>query len=146
MMVHYLIYLSSATSLFTEEMLESILESSRRNNSRKGITGILLYHDGAILQVLEGEKADLDQLYTRLESDPRHQSVIKVMEGDAANAYFPDWSMGFRRLSSKQWADVEGYLPVNKDMFTTAKENNQDERQPMLTFLQSFYQANFNSR
>lgn len=144
-MVHYLIYLSTATDLFTDDTLQSILESSRQNNSKKGITGLLLYHDGAILQVLEGDRESVTQLYKLLELDYRHRSVIKVMEGDADTHYFKDWSMGFRRVSSKEWEDIEGYLPVNGTPFSREAEQD-DSRQGMLAFLHSFYRTNFSAR
>lgn len=145
-MVYYLVYLSTATELFSDETLQSILESSRKNNTKKGITGLLLYHDGAILQVLEGEKAEVNQLYKLLELDYRHQGVIKIMEGNASTPYFKDWSMGFRRVSSKEWSEIEGYLPVSQSQFNRADVQQDEGRDRMLAFLQSFYKSNFGGR
>lgn len=143
MMIHYLVYLSTATHLFTDDILQSILESSRRNNASKDITGLLLYHEGAILQVLEGEETAVKKLYRLLEVDPRHQGVIKVMEGEAPTRYFRDWSMGFRRLSAKEWVDIEGYLPIGNAIVNRTALHQHEDREAMLTFLQSFYKANF---
>lgn len=40
-----LIYASAATERFDESTLDSLLERSRTNNARRGLTGILLYHE-----------------------------------------------------------------------------------------------------
>ena len=53
--MYQLIYLSSATEMFTKEKLLALLEQSRPNNARLGITGILLYSNGNFMQTLEGE-------------------------------------------------------------------------------------------
>jgi len=142
-MIHYLVYLSTATSLYSDETLASILETSRRNNSKKQITGMLLYHDGAIIQVLEGDKTALNHLFRLLELDPRHHGLIKVMEGDSDKRFFEEWAMGFRRLSDKQWTDMEGYLPIDKTFLSSSDQDNESDRKDMLTFLRSFYRANF---
>lgn len=47
-----LIYTSSAVELFREDELVELLKTSRDNNRRRGITGMLLYNDGNFLQVL----------------------------------------------------------------------------------------------
>ncbi|MEB0262865.1 MULTISPECIES: BLUF domain-containing protein [unclassified Mucilaginibacter] len=39
---------------FTTKQLKDLLKESRDNNIRVGITGLLLYNDGAFMQVLEG--------------------------------------------------------------------------------------------
>jgi len=51
-----LVYVSSATELFSDTQLENLLLRSRQNNSTLGITGMLLYKDGNFMQCLEGPK------------------------------------------------------------------------------------------
>ena len=49
-----LIYVSKATRALDKEELTTLLGKIRPNNSRLGITGILLHDSGSFLQVLEG--------------------------------------------------------------------------------------------
>jgi hypothetical protein len=49
-----LIYFSSSVKLFQEEDMVNLLQQSRRHTSEVGITGVLLYVRGQIIQVLEG--------------------------------------------------------------------------------------------
>lgn len=50
---HHLIYMSWATRPFTTAALASLLREPRVS----GVTGLLVYHEGRFVQVLEGEAA-----------------------------------------------------------------------------------------
>ncbi len=115
-MVYYLVYLSSANHLFSESELTGILNISRKNNSGLNVTGILLYHEGSILQVLEGDEAVVKNLYNKIGKDSRHKNVIRMVAGNNAERSFPDWSMGFKTVANGEWAEYEGYLQLNADM------------------------------
>ena len=72
-----------------------ILEVSRRNNRRDGVTGALLYGEGCFAQVLEGPLAAVEQTFERIQCDFRHADVI-VLESTAVRArLFGDWSMAY---------------------------------------------------
>jgi hypothetical protein len=59
--MYFLVYVSSAVNLFSDEDLIQLLEVSRRNNEKAEITGLLLYSSGNFMQTLEGpEKAVLE--------------------------------------------------------------------------------------
>ncbi len=92
-----IIYASSAAQGFEEGSLYSILESSRRNNLRSGVSGVLLYGDWNFLQVLEGEEDAVDATYARIMKDPRHQRLMCFYEGAIKQRGFPGWEMGFER-------------------------------------------------
>jgi hypothetical protein len=140
--MYYLVYLSAARELFSDLQLEDILIRSRRNNSKNNITGVLLYHDGSILQVLEGEKEKVEELYIRLLRDDRHRQVVQIMEGETTQRYFSDWSMCFRKLNFEQWNQLEGYLKPAVLM----KEGTQPTAQfhSASVFIASFLKTNFN--
>jgi hypothetical protein len=85
------------------------LERSRERNGALGVTGLLLYKDGNFLQVLEGEADVVRPLFGKIERDPRHRGIIKVIDEEGAEREFPEWSMGFRDLELEQQPDVQGY-------------------------------------
>lgn len=76
-MLHRVIYASEAVGVTGVSTLSiaQILGESDRNNRRDCVCGCLMFHQGHILQVLEGERADLDRLMRRIMSDPRHTSL-----------------------------------------------------------------------
>jgi hypothetical protein len=108
-MLHFLVYVSSATVPFSKEELLALLASSRENNHRLGVTGMLLYKDGNLMQVLEGERDTVRGLYARIEADPRHKGILLLMEGPCQTRQFPDWSMAFHDLDGSDAAEVPGY-------------------------------------
>ena len=61
--MYLIIYSSYATSGFREDDLKFLLDSSRENNKKRSITGMMLYFDGKFLQLIEGEEQEVKQLY-----------------------------------------------------------------------------------
>lgn len=120
-----LIYLSSATKPFSKEELVALLNHSRANNTRNGITGMLLYKDGNIIQVLEGERAIVEQRFEKIRQDPRHKGVIVMESGEVPAREFGEWSMGFRDLNDPALKDMPGYNTLlNKSLMVTDLSDN----------------------
>lgn len=76
-MLHRVIYASEAVGATGASALSvaQILGVSDRNNRRDHVTGCLMFHQGHILQALEGARTDLDRLMRRVLADPRHTDV-----------------------------------------------------------------------
>jgi hypothetical protein len=109
------IYASTSTGTFSPRELAELLGQARVNNAARGVSGILLHVDGSFFQVLEGEPADVDPLFTRILSDPRHRQVTMIMREPIARRCFADWSMGFAEVAT---TDLTHGLSVN-DFFET---------------------------
>lgn len=105
----FLVYVSSAVRPFSRADLEDLLATSRDNNARAGITGMLLYKEGNFMQVLEGEEGPVRALYDKIGDDPRHRGEIVLRQGFTEERQFPDWSMGFRDLQSPEARAIPGY-------------------------------------
>ena len=95
--MHKLLYVSSTRQDFPNDELQSILRQSRDNNHRRDVTGLLLYIDGGFLQVLEGDRTALHDLYALIAKDTRHRDA-KVLLDEEAPRNFGRWSMGFRAV------------------------------------------------
>lgn len=93
--MYYLIYISSAATAMDESQLRELLDSSREKNERMGITGLMLYKSGSIMQLLEGDESRVTELYENIRRDSRHRDVYRVQVGTTQNRMFDDWSMGF---------------------------------------------------
>lgn len=101
----YLIYVSSAIKLMDDQELLFLLKQSRDNNLRLGITGMLLYKEGNFMQMIEGEKQTVLDLYETIRKDTRHRELITIITDETDQRAFDDWSMGFRNM------DKAGPLP-----------------------------------
>jgi hypothetical protein len=88
-------YVSRATAEFDNQAVRSILHASRRNNPRLDVTGCLLFSGRCFAQVLEGDEKVVQQLASRISSDPRHAELRFLFETRRAEREYGDWSMGY---------------------------------------------------
>jgi hypothetical protein len=95
--VYRLIYVSSAIEYFDEAALMDLLAQARANNARLGITGLLLYGEGAFLQLLEGPRDAVEALYATIREDSRHTLCMVLDEDAHVPRLFGDWRMAFHR-------------------------------------------------
>jgi hypothetical protein len=112
-----LAYVSSTQPLLNGPDIADLLIKSRANNARLGVTGILLYKAGCVLQVLEGGEAEVTALFEAIRTDRRHRSVLLLFQRRIESPDFPDWRMAFRDLNSKEVADLEGAFEVSDPSF-----------------------------
>lgn len=96
--MHQIIYLSQTRDRLSEADLEAILSTARKNNKAQNVTGMLLYSGNTFLQVLEGPRKVVDDIYDRIFLDERHARVRMLRAKDVETREFDDWSMGFRRI------------------------------------------------
>lgn len=89
-----LMYASRATPGVDQEDLHAILRHSKQANPQHGITGLLCLSDGIFLQVLEGGRSAVNQLYSRIVGDPRHTQVELLLYQEISERRFAGWSMG----------------------------------------------------
>ena len=113
-----LVYLSAATVPFSKQDLVTLLEKSRENNTGLGITGMLLFKDGNFLQVLEGDEEKVRNLYQKIGRDPRHRECAVLFHGSSTQRDFPDWSMGFHDLGSRDVLSIPGFSTFLKTSLT----------------------------
>ena len=94
-LVHQIAYVSLSEAPLEAEMLSEIMAVSQRNNTRDGISGVLMYHDLEFFQVLEGKQSLVEQCYKRIQHDPRHSSISLMWKGASGAHAFPTWAMGY---------------------------------------------------
>lgn len=90
-----LVYFSRATRPMSMQDIQNILNVARSNNDNQGICGMLGYERNCFLQVLEGERNSVNELYLQIADDPRHDGV-EIISYEYINApEFGNWQMGF---------------------------------------------------
>lgn len=139
--MHSLLYISSSTSLLSNEDILNILNTSQTNNLRLNITGLLLYHQGSFLQVIEGEKDVVHDLFSKkISLDKRHNGIILLLDGEIKERSFSDWSMGFKQISNHDWSELKGYLDIgNTQKFSKIANCGNPE---VITLIKSFSDVN----
>lgn len=117
-----LVYVSSAVKLMTVKALDELLETSRANNKRLDITGMLLYKDGDFMQALEGPDEDVLSLYEKIIRDERHTGSIKLLQRRIEQREFGGWAMAFCDFNRSSEDSSEGFStflcePLNSNSF-----------------------------
>lgn len=92
-MISTLIYRSRLTSSFDPSKLSELVCVSQTRNAALGISGILLFDGSHFLQVLEGPLDNVNQLYEKINNDPRHDSVVELMRDYAPKRHFQTHGM-----------------------------------------------------
>ena len=104
MSLYHLIYHSQALMFFDPPALRVLLDQSRAFNRENHLTGLLLHtSDGRFMQILEGEKEVVRELYYgHIVTDLRHHLCQVLGAGASTERSFADWSMGFRVASAAE--------------------------------------------
>jgi hypothetical protein len=100
-------YISRFAPSLSPRDIDQIIETSRKNNPSKHITGMLVASGDLFYQLLEGPREEIDSLYTRISKDPRHEQVL-LLESETGNfdRICPDWAMQKVDLSLKSTAET----------------------------------------
>ena len=96
-----IIYISTARQEPDAAMVQSILETSRRNNRRDGLTGLLAVGGRRFLQVLEGPPELCERTYERIRADPRHYALVQLSRRPIDKRAFGEWDMGYEQQNGE---------------------------------------------
>lgn len=117
-----IVYISAATRDYTSQGLKLFLAKSRARNRLYHVTGLLLYHSGSILQVLEGPKSGVQRIYDSITQDTRHTNIKIVHSGPVTRREFKEWSMAF--IDTSAWPEeVPGKVDYHRDVAKLASSS-----------------------
>ena len=108
-----LLYCSSARQDLTDDDITDILNTSRIWNFTHNITGCLLYYDKRFIQIIEGDKKSVKQLFQNIQKDPRHENITLLKENVKEERFFDHWSMAFEQLSRKDMENIDKVLMID---------------------------------
>jgi Sensors of blue-light using FAD len=89
-----LLYASRAVVPIASPVVDSILEQSRKNNAPRGITGMLCFSEDIFLQVLEGGRDEVCDLFNTIVRDNRNSGARILIYEEIAERRFGGWTMG----------------------------------------------------
>ncbi len=69
-------YLSAATRPMSTDEVLALLRQCLANNEANDVTGLLIYNNETFLQTLEGDEQIVDELYRKIQKDPRHTNLV----------------------------------------------------------------------
>lgn len=138
-MEYCIVYISSVTDLLSEEELTCIMQRSQLKNRVLGITGIMLYFNGSVIEVLEGPENKVKALYETIRKDPRHVQATQLYANSIAHRSFPDWYMGYKTLTGLEFDHLKDILPLPGD----TQPDDVEEENIIYKLVQIFYKTNY---
>lgn len=131
--IFHLVYISEAAEDISYTDIQDILASSRRNNARDEITGLLIFRDGHFLQLLEGDEKSVRKVLNKILLDDRNYSLRVLVEARSDERLYPTWNMAF----------CDGDISPNSkqdliDLFDTCLEGAADKRSLIMPMLKQF--------
>jgi len=100
--LHRVVYVSQATQhlkISQAEWVAHILAKARAFNEPLQVTGALLACDGWFIQVLEGQRINVDIVLQRIYADPNHKNIRRLWSGPIECRQFAEWAMCANTLS-----------------------------------------------
>lgn len=122
--LYQLLYKSYATKALTVEEFADLLVGARVKNDALGITGILLYKSGVFVQLLEGDKKNIEELYDVIKSDARHTQVECLYFKPASDRVCESWAMKIHNLD---FGEPETLIGVESIIAKLQHPNDQEQ-------------------
>lgn len=94
-----LLYVSQPVGPVTTTVTAQILENSNIFNKRENITGVLCQGSGLYMQALEGERHQVNTLYSRIMASRHHNNIELLSMEEITQRQFDKWSMALVQLS-----------------------------------------------
>ena len=110
-----LVYCSQVSAGVESADVDAIIATSQRRNALVGVTGILVFGSGVFFQWIEGPKAEVMRLVTRIETDRRHEMMVVLStDEEIRERIFPSWDM--------ELVGTEDIQEVLQDALQTAQD------------------------
>jgi hypothetical protein len=131
----YILYVSELADHCGQDDIRDILKTSRENNSKNSVTGMLISKDKYFLQYIEGPEAQIVELFDKIKNDERHRAIKVVNQGSIFDRVFFNWEMGFADEKIKQ--PLHWKWQLDQISMLTLAEDADD----CLTFVKAFLSA-----
>lgn len=95
-------------------ILRDISQTAKKRNPTLAITGVLFFHQGRFLQIIEGPHNYIEYLMERIQLDPRHKNIKTILDKEVNKRGFPDWNMDVFHLSEEE--------QISEEMLAEAKK------------------------
>ena len=92
-------YVSTASETLSKTEILSMLRAIKINNNANDIEGILINSGSNFFQLIEGEKSKVRNLYSKIQQDPRHHHIIKILDQPIDNSIFSNHKNEFCTIS-----------------------------------------------
>lgn len=106
--MHLIVYISKYFGALSDvdKVLADITSKSEITNERLQITGMLFFHDGYFVQLIEGERQNIELLMSKIEKDSRHYDIRRIVDEAIDERSFHNWRMDSFKLDEFSKVDL----------------------------------------
>lgn len=97
-MIYSWCYISTKRKDLLRSEINSMIETSKKRNEAKDISGILIEYKNHFIQHIEGDAVVIYELFEKIKLDTRHENVHLLQYSPVENRLFDDWNMAHRNL------------------------------------------------
>lgn len=134
-----MVCVSSAEEILNKEEVEQLLAEARSKQALNGLTGIIIFSDGNVLMLVEGEKDVVQAQFTGILRSPKHHSVMKIADMAIPHRYFEDYPLAFKPIHSEQLKSLDDFAePERKEYLEECLSLNH----PIIKLLRDFIKNN----
>jgi len=112
--MYELVYQSVSVANMTAGELTRMVTAARKFNETQNISGVLIFDGEKFLQILEGEKSCIEEVYGKIKNDKRHKNVNTMWRGKISTRTFGCWSLALLHADDKPLIDKIGNLSFSK--------------------------------
>lgn len=107
-----LIYYSTPTTVRPDDIAQ-IVTTSRANNQKVAVTGMLMFTSDVFLQIMEGRRDHVSDTFMRISNDPRHKNVRLVSLAEVDSRLLTDWGIEYIAHTRDSLAEFKRYYAGN---------------------------------
>jgi len=87
-------YISNVDKDLNTKGIKELCDFVELFNNNENISGVLIIRNKHFFQIIEGEEVKIDQLYSRIMKDTRHNGIIKLVDAKIKDRVFDDFNTG----------------------------------------------------
>lgn len=118
-------YISNFARDLRKDTIIELIDFVKKNNSKNNITGLLILKNKYFFQILEGHSEQIDGLFNKIKVDPRHKTIITLLDTTIEGRIFNDYNGGKFEIFQKyadmkklylyfNWIKNANYLPAEE--------------------------------
>ena len=113
-MIYSLAYVSYAADNLTQEQINQVFNFTVNWNIDHKISGFLVHNNRNFVQLLEGDKNEIKDLFSRIAIDKRHKDIFLILEQEMPQRAFDGYKSGFLISDSRLHTELKDYLDYLK--------------------------------
>lgn len=114
LMLTQLLYISEHNGVIPE--MAQFMESVRDRNKSRGLSSILLSTDKFYLHLIEGMRPEVNKLYNRIITDPKHFNCTILRYIEIKKREFAEWNAEYVGIEEFDVGDINLLLPSGVDI------------------------------